>query len=103
MPPRRNAGRLFDLQRETKVPEPYVLTPEIAIQPLTKAQYRALADSNSDEEQDRIVLGDSYDAVVELFEDKPFQLWQAFSSDLNKHLFGPGVDDVEGKSEPSSE
>ncbi len=103
MPPRKNLGRLYDLQRETKVPEPYVLNSEITIQPLTKAQYRALSSAENAEDGDRATLGESYDAVMALFEDEPFQLWTAFSNDLNRHLFGLGVDDVEGKSEPSSE
>lgn len=103
MPPRKSPGRLYDLQRESKIPEPYVLTPEITIQPLTKRQFRALAEDLSDEDQDRVVLGDQYDAVMELFEDKPFQLWKAFTKDLNQHLLGLGVDDVEGKSEQFSE
>lgn len=103
MPPRKNPGRLYELQRETAVPDPYVLTEDIVIQPLSKAQFLALKKSETEEDGNRAMLGNSYDAVMELFEDKPFQLWTAFSSDLNRHMFGRGVDDVEGKSEPSSE
>jgi hypothetical protein len=103
MPPRKIVGRIHALQRETKVPDPFVLTEDITIQPLTKAQLDALRKATTDEDIDRARLGESYDAVMEVFANEPFQLWNTFSRKFNEHMFGPGVDDVEGKSEPSSE
>jgi hypothetical protein len=102
MPPRKNLGRLAVLQRETRVPEPYVLTPDVVIAPPTRAQMQAIREVTG-EEQWAILFGEHWEAVKALFDDQPDQLWDAFSADVSKHFFGPGVDDVEGKSEDSSE
>ena len=96
-------GRFYDLQRETAVPEPYVLTEDITISPLTRAQFVALGDAGNDEEaQNRAMLGQQYDAVVALFQDAPQAVWNAFTVDLSKHMFGLGVEQAPGKSEESS-
>jgi hypothetical protein len=96
-------GRFYELQQEVSVPEPYVLTSKISIPAPTRDQMVALRNcSVESDEADRAVLGEHADAVFELYANRPVQEWEAFTSDLYKHFFGKGVDDVEGKSEPSS-
>jgi hypothetical protein len=103
MPPRKNVGRLATLQRETRVPNPYVLTPEIVIAAPTLEQMRRIRAAANGDESNAVMFGDQWEAVQELFRDQPAQLWDAFMDDVSKHFFGPGVDDVEGKSQDSSE
>lgn len=102
MPPRKNIGRLAALQRETKVPAPYVLTPEITIPVPTRAMMRAIRGA-SEEQQWELICGEHWEAVKALFDDQPDRLWEAFENDVTTHFFGPGVGEVEGKSEDSSE
>lgn len=95
-------GRFFELQQEVKIPEDYVLTAKIRIKPPTRKQMVAFHSATTDEEVHRAFLGDQYDAVTELYDDRPAQEWSAFIGDAYAHMFGPGADD-EGKSETSSE
>jgi hypothetical protein len=95
-------GRFYDLQQEVKIPEDYVLTAKIRIKPLTKKQMAAFRLSDAGEDADRAFFGDNYDAISELYDDRPEQEWMAFVADVYQHFFGPGVDD-QGKSEKSSE
>ncbi len=101
--PRKNLGRLADLQRETKVPEPYVLTPEIVIEVPSRARMRAAREAKSPEEYNQTFFGEQYDAINELFDNQPEALYSRFIQDVGDHFFGPGADDVEGKSRDSSE
>lgn len=96
-------GRFYALQKETSVPEPYVLTSKVKINPPTRAQMKALRAATSDEEAERAVLGEHADAIFELYNNRPDKEYAAFLAELHKHFFGPGVDDVEGKSEQSSD
>ncbi|MEU2013110.1 hypothetical protein [Nocardia sp. NPDC019302] len=96
-------GRFYELQKEVSVPEDYVLTSKIRIKQPTRRQMHAFRSAQSSDEADRAFLGDQADAVFELYADRPDQEWQAFISDVWEHFYGPGVGDVEGKSEQSSE
>jgi hypothetical protein len=90
-------GRFADLLIEAAI-EPYVLTADITIDPPTRRQMQQLSAATSEDEADRALFGDQYDAVADLFGDKPFKLWNAFVVDFRRHMFGRGADDVEGKS-----
>lgn len=96
-------GRLAELQREVKIPEPYVLTSKITIKNPTRGQMKAIRAAKNDDESDKAFFGDQYDAVNALFDDRPEQEWKAFAKDIYEHFFGKGADDVEGKPEDSSE
>lgn len=102
MPPRQIPGRLAALQRETKIPEPYVLTPEIVIAPPTLSQMQKVR-STKGEQQWAALFGDHWETIKALFDEQPEQLWEAFTDEVTEHFFGPGVGEVEGKSEDSSE
>lgn len=101
-PRKQPIGRFYELQQEVSVPGPYVLTSKITIYPPTREQVVALGSNPEGEAADRVILGEHADAVFELYAKRPVQEWEAFTTDLYKHFFGKGSDDVEGKSEPSS-
>lgn len=92
-------GLLAELQAEADV-QPIILTEDITLFPPTKAQMREIVENEGDQEaQDRILFGDTkYDAIVALFEDQPYQLWNKFVKHVREAFFGAGADDVEGKS-----
>ncbi|MFC8531936.1 hypothetical protein [Nocardia sp. NPDC057227] len=96
-------GRFYALQQEVEVPEPYVLTSKIKIPPPTRRQMKAVRAAKTVEDADRLFLGSHYDAIVELFDDRPDQEWTAFSTEVWEHFFGKGINDVEGKSRESSD
>lgn len=95
-------GRFYELQREVKIPDDYVLTSKIHIKPPTREQMVAFHAAKTEEEQDRAFLGDRYEEIVELYNTRPAQEWTAFATDAYRHFFGVGADDA-GKSETSSE
>lgn len=95
-------GRFYELQQEVKIPEDYVLTAKIRIKSPTREQMRAFRAAKTDDDLDRAFLGDQYDAVTELYKDRPDPEWEAFTADAYKHFFGMGADTA-GKSETSSE
>jgi len=95
-------GRFYELQKEVKVPEPYVLTSKIKIKPPTRVQMIALRNAETQDDAERAMLGEHFDAVIELYADRPDKEYAAFVEELQRHMLGPGVDDVEGGSEGSS-
>ncbi|MFX0581185.1 hypothetical protein [Nocardia nepalensis] len=99
----RDHGRFYELQTELapKRRVPYRLTDDIEIPPVTRAQVLALRRTRDDDEQMVIVLGDQYQAVEELFADRPHDEWFAFQSDLYAHLFGQGAGELPGGSQGS--
>lgn len=96
-------GRFFEIQQELSVKRrgPYHLTADIAIQPLTRKQARALRETNDEDEQLAILLGDQYDAVENLYADRPLDEWVAFQNDLYAHFYGEGATALPGGSEGS--
>ncbi|WP_433568061.1 hypothetical protein ACQP1O_43235 (plasmid) [Nocardia sp. CA-151230] len=96
-------GRFYDLQQEIDVPKPYVLTEDITISPLTRRQFIEIETAENETAAERIIFGEQYDAVIALFEDQPYAVWHAFTRDINRHLFGLGVEQAPGKSEESSD
>lgn len=101
--PRNNIGRLAELQRETKVPEPYRLNQDIVIPVPTRKTMREARSAQSAEDYNKTVFGDQWDAINAVFDDQPDALFDAFIRDVGRHFFGVGADDVEGKSQDSSE
>lgn len=96
------AGRFYDLQQEVTIPTPYLLTEDIVIPPLTRRQFIDVEKATTEEAAERAILGDHYEAVVELYLDRPMVEWQAFTRDLNRHMFGLSAEQAPGKSEESS-
>lgn len=95
-------GRFYELQQEVPPAEPYVLTEDIVIPPLTRAQLIALGKTETDEEFDQVMFGKHYDAISELYADRPIAEWRAFSTEFRVHYFGQGSE-TPGKSEESSD
>lgn len=90
-------GRFYELQQEVVPPTPYQLTEDIVIMPLTRRRNVALLEATTQEDQDRAILGDAYEAVVELYNDRPIQEFRAMADDLWKHWAGDTADQVPGK------
>ncbi|MFC9475416.1 hypothetical protein ACFTS5_24790 [Nocardia sp. NPDC056952] len=99
----RDAGRFFEIQQElsSKRRGPYRLTEDILIQPITRRQMRAIRDEQDEDKQLAIVLGQDYEAVEELFADRPVDEWLAFQEDLNAYFFGEGAAELPGGSQGS--
>ncbi|MFR9750489.1 hypothetical protein ACL02S_05575 [Nocardia sp. 004] len=93
-------GRFYEIQQEltAKRRGPYQLTSDIAIQPMTRRQAKALRETQDEEEQLAILLGDQHEAVEELFDDRPIDEWIAFQEDLYAHFFGQGSTELPGGS-----
>lgn len=94
------SGRFYELQREVAAVRrgPYMLTDEIVIAPLTRRQALALSEEPDEERQLAIALGESYAAVVELFDERPLDEWTAFQQDLYAFFFGEGARELPGGS-----
>ncbi|WP_227979986.1 hypothetical protein [Nocardia spumae] len=106
--PRKNVGRLAALQAEVKIPGPYVLTPEIVIEPPTRGLLRAARaaaeiEGGTPEDYNKVFFGAQWDAINKLFDAQPEAVYDKFIADISTHFFGPGANDVEGKSQDSSE
>ncbi|MET8648410.1 hypothetical protein [Nocardia aurea] len=95
-------GRFYELMKEVEIPEPYVLTSKIKIPPPTRAQMKAVRAATTDDEVERAILGEHADEIFALYDGRPNAEYEAFAKEINKHFFGPGVDDVEGGSDGSS-
>ncbi|MFC3963511.1 hypothetical protein [Nocardia jiangsuensis] len=93
-------GRFHELQQELapRRREPYRLTDDIRIPPVTRGQVLALRRTNDDDEQMAIVLGDQQAAVEALYAERPVDEWYAFQRDLYAHLFGQGAAELPGGS-----
>jgi hypothetical protein len=110
MPAAKPAGdKYFELTQEVDIPEPIKVglggTKSVIVQPPTRAQMRELAKIPITEidARDEVVLGKHYEAIKTYYDTLPYQKWNDFTSQLSKHFFGPGADDVEGKSQDSSD
>jgi hypothetical protein len=98
-----DTGRFYEIQQELAGQRrgPYRLTEQIVIQPMTRKQARALRDEQDEDRQLAILLGDQYDAVEDLFADRPIDEWIAFQNDLYEHFFGEGALELPGGSQGS--
>ena len=90
-------GRFYELQQEVVVPPPYQLTNDIVIAPMTRRRNVELLSSTTHDEADRAFFGDAYEAVVELYNDRPLAEWDALCADVRKHYMGQSIEAVPGK------
>ncbi len=97
-------GNFYRLQQEAaqRRKEPYVLTEDITINVITRKQAKEMQKAgNNPEMQLRILLGEHFDAVDALYDDRPIDEWVAFQRDLLQHYYGTGAVDVPGGSQGS--
>ncbi|MGW5267262.1 hypothetical protein ACWEQ4_01295 [Rhodococcus sp. NPDC003994] len=96
-------GRLYEIQAEVArtAKGPYVLTPDIVVQPLTRGQAKKMRTAENEEVRARILLGDAYDAADALFEDRDVREWVQFVKELQDHFYGKGATEVPGGSQGS--
>jgi hypothetical protein len=96
-------GRFYEIQQELsrKRRGPYWLTGDIAVQPITRRQAKAMREAETEDEQLAVLLGDQYEAIEALFDDRPIDEWVAFQEDLYAHFFGEGSTALPGGSEGS--
>ena len=81
-------GSLFkELIDSVRVPEPLEVAPGITLTNPTKKQSNDLMNAKSEEEAQRIIFGDQYEAAMELFDPQPVQVWNAFMEKYNEHFF----------------
>ncbi len=80
---------LFEkLRRDVKVPTPLVVTDEITLYCPTKKQLEASQASNSEEESNRILLGEeNFDKLNSLFGDEAPHMWAEFNKIYLDHFF----------------
>lgn len=108
MPAAKPAGdKYFELTTEVEIPEPMKVplagNKSVLIQPPTRKQLKLMTVATTIDAKDEAIIGEHYAAIAEFYDDKPYQEWNAFTAKVSKHFFGPGADDVEGKSQDSSD
>lgn len=82
-------GTVFaDLIASVRVPEPLDVAPGVTVSNPTKKQANELMKATTEEEAQRIIFGDSYEAAMEIFDPAPVQVWNAFMERYNEHFFG---------------
>lgn len=78
-----------ELIATVKKPEPLVVTPEIVLECPTKKQVAKLqAPGTTEEEAQREIFGDQFDAAMELLGNAHYQVWNKFMERYNEHFFG---------------
>lgn len=80
---------LFErLRKDVKVPIPLRVTQDIVLQCPTKAQLERSQLANSEEESNRILLGEeNYDQLTALFSEESAYLWAEFHKAYLQHFF----------------
>ena len=81
-----------ELVAENAVP-PLKVNGIVLLQP-TKAQVDAWRLATTAEEGEKALFGDLYEAVHDLFRDRPEYIWENFNVKYLKHMFG-AADDVQ--------
>jgi hypothetical protein len=96
-------GAFYRIQQELEAKRkgPYVLTKDIVIPPITRGQAKQMRKAPDEEAQLRILLGEHYDAVDKLYDDRPLDEWLQFQKDLPEHFYGKGVMGLPGGSQGS--
>lgn len=80
---------LFEkLRAEVKVPGPLRVTPEITLYCPTKTQLEKSQNAETEEESNRILIGEFYDKLVEQFGGEAPHLWAEFNKAYLDHFFG---------------
>lgn len=89
-------GVFAELLEEVGPVAPFVLTDHIKLAMPTREQMRQFYDSDDTEDKTRVLIGDQFDTIVELFNDKPYTMWNRFIEMFTEYVFGKGADKVEG-------
>jgi len=84
-----------ELISENAVP-PLKVNGIVLTQP-TKAQVDAWRVAQNAEEGEKALFGDQYEAIHELFRDRPEYIWENFNVKYLKHMFGAADDADLGK------
>lgn len=78
-----------ELIATVKVPDPLPVTKGIVLECPTKKQIKELTRPGvTEEEAQKAIFGEHYEAAMELFEDKPLFVWNKFMERYNEHFFG---------------
>ena len=89
-------GVFAELLEEVGPVKPFVLTDDIKLVMPTREQMRQFYDTSDAEDKSKVLIGDQFDKVVELFDDKPHIMWNRFIEMYTEYVFGKGADKVEG-------
>lgn len=76
------------LREDIKEPEPLVVTEDIVLTCPTKRQLEESQKQSSEEESNRILIGEKYDDLLALFADEPPHRWAEFNKIYLDHFFG---------------
>lgn len=99
-------GIFAELKAEAlqKTPDPLIIDDKMVVTFPTGAQLRDYQDTfriedglEAEREREKILLGDSYEPLRELFDPLPGNAWSLLMSRVYQHFFGPGAEEVEGK------
>lgn len=93
-------GRFFALMQEAAPARriPYQVTPELTLPMPTTKQVRAFRNAVNEDDRLKALVGDHFSELEELFDEQPYDIWQAFLKDYYDHFFGQGSADVPGGS-----
>lgn len=96
-------GRFYALMQELAPARrrPYRLTADLVLPQPTAKQVRAFRAATTEDEQFKALAGDAYSAVMDLFDDQPYDVWRAFTKDYYEHYFGNGAQELPGGSSGS--
>lgn len=75
------------LRNEVKTPEPLVVTDDITLYCPTSRQVRDSQKCTSEEDANRVLIGEKYDDLYELFLDYPPHVWAEFHQQYIDHFF----------------
>lgn len=81
-------GAFADLIASVKVPDPIPVAPGIEIFCPTKKEVSELLKATTDEQAQKIIFRDNYEAAMALFDPQPVKVWEAFMEQYNAHFFG---------------
>ncbi|OMC55371.1 hypothetical protein A5747_13340 [Mycobacterium sp. IS-836] len=78
-----------ELIATVRVPEPLRVTADIVLDCPTKKQVSELQRTGiTEEEAQRVIFGEHYDAAMELFDNTSLFVWNKFMERYNAHFFG---------------
>lgn len=75
------------LRNEVKTPPPLVINENITLECPTSRQVRDSQRATSEEDANRILIGEKYDELFELFLDYPPHMWAEFHQRYIDHFF----------------
>jgi hypothetical protein len=75
------------LRKSAKTPEPLVVSENITLHCPTSRQVRDSQKAANEEEANRVLIGDRYDELFDLFLDEPPHVWAEFLQYYIDHFF----------------